>query len=48
MGMYELGRSNYKDIEGFFRVKFDFPNDTFGDGSVLVVLSIVSPKTLLY
>ena len=39
MEMYKLGRSNYNDIEGFFRVEFDFSDDTLGDGSVLVVLS---------
>lgn len=40
MEMYKLGRSNYNDIEGFFRVEFDFPNDTVGDGSVLVVCHV--------
>jgi hypothetical protein len=39
MEQYELRRSNYNAIEGFFGVELEFSDDTLGDGSVLVVLS---------
>jgi hypothetical protein len=50
MAEYELRgkRSNYKDIEGFFRVKFDFPDDTLGDGYVILVLSRATENGRFY
>ena len=32
MQIYELKRGDYKHIKGFFRVQFEIPTGTLGDG----------------